>query len=131
MTLHAGWKKIVVVPLDATVDTKFTAAVVKRATAGAATPAAAYVAKFAQLGFPMWDEVAAAYFADPSIARHSDRLAMDIDIGHGATYGATLSWPAGGGPGLGEPDVTVVRAVDVARLEAIFAEDVRRPPLRP
>ncbi len=36
------------------------------------------------------------------------RLAMDVDVDHGANYGATLSWPAGKGPGLGEPDVTVV-----------------------
>ena len=56
---------------------------------------------------------------------------MDIDIGHGANYGATLSWPAGGGPGLGEPEVTVVRAVDVPRLEAMFVELVGRPPQPP
>ena len=31
----------------------------------------------------------------------------------------------------GEPDVTVVRSVDVARLEAAFVEAVRRPPQAP
>ena len=54
---------------------------------------------------------------------------MDIDIGHGPNYGATLSWAPGNGPGLGEPQVTVVRAIDIPRLEALFAEAVRRPPL--
>ena len=77
----------------------------------------------------MWDEVASAVLLEPTIVRHMDRLAMDIDIGHGPNYGATLSWPAGGGPGLGEPDVSVVRAVNVPRLEEIFVEAVRRPPL--
>jgi purine nucleosidase len=131
MMLHAGWKKITVIPTDATVGTKFTSEIVNRATAGSESPASKYVAGFAQLGFPMWDEVAAAVLLDPSIARRTDRLAMDIDIGHGANYGATLSWPAGGGPGLGEPDVAVVRAVDVPRLEAMFVDLVRRPPGAP
>jgi inosine-uridine nucleoside N-ribohydrolase len=130
MALHAGWKKITVIPTDATVNTKFTAQVLQRATAGADSPAARYVAKFGQIGFPMWDEVASAVFLDPSIIVHSNRLAMDIDVGHGPTYGATLSWPAGGGPGLGEPEVTVVRAVDVPRLEAMFVAEVRRGPSR-
>jgi hypothetical protein len=53
---------------------------------------------------------------------------MDVDISHGAGYGSTQSWPAGGGPGLGEPDVTVVRAVDIPRLEAAFVDAVRRLP---
>jgi inosine-uridine nucleoside N-ribohydrolase len=128
MTLHAGWKRITVVPTDATVGTRFTKELVLRATAGTDAPAALYVARFGQPGFPMWDEVASAVFLDPTIVRHSDRLAMDVDISHGAGYGATQSWPPGGGPGLGEPDVTVVRSVDVARLEKAFVEAVRRPP---
>jgi len=131
MTLHAGWRKITAIPTDATVGTKFTAAVVSRATAGADSPAARYVARFAQTGFPMWDEVASAVFLDPTIVARSQALAMDVDIGHGGSYGATLSWPAGGGPGLGEPDVTVVRTVDIPRLEALFAELVRRAPEAP
>jgi inosine-uridine nucleoside N-ribohydrolase len=126
--LHAGWRTITVVPTDATVGTKFTKEIVRRATEGCDTPASRYVARFAQPGFPMWDEVASEVLLDPSIIVHADRLAMDVDVGHGAGYGSTLSWPPGGGPGLGEPDVTVVRAVDVPRLEAAFVEAVRRPP---
>jgi inosine-uridine nucleoside N-ribohydrolase len=131
MMLHAGWRKITVVPTDATVGTRFTPDVVRRATAGSSSPAATYVLKFAQPGFPMWDEVASAVFLEPSIVVRSQPLAMDIDIGHGAGYGSTLSWPAGGGPGLGEPDVTVVRAIDIPRLEALFAQEVRSLPQPP
>lgn len=131
MMLHAGWKRIVCVPLDATVDTKFTQEIVKRATQGCDSPAAKYVAQFAQPGFPMWDEVAAAVLMEPSIVRHADTLAMDFEIDHGANYGATLSWSPGGGPGLGEPEVLVVRAVNVPRLEQIFVDCVRRPTLAP
>jgi len=123
--LHAGWKKITVVPNDATVPTKLTPELVKAATASG-SPLAKYVAGYAQPGFPMWDEVAAAVFIDPTLAKRSARLAMDTDIDHGPHYGATLSWPEGKGPGLGEPDVTVVFEVDVPRLERMFVELIGR-----
>ncbi len=125
LMLHAGWRKITVVPTDATVPTKVTPELVKAATASG-TPLAQYVAKYAQPGFPMWDEVAAAIFLDPSLATFSRELAMDIDTAQTANYGATLSWPKGGGPRLGEPDVTAVLAVDVPRLEKLFVELLNR-----
>ena len=106
-------------PTDASVDTKLTPEMAQRVSAGA-SPVAKYFARFPGEAFPLWDEVAAAVFLDPALAKGTTRLAMDIVIDHGATYGATLSWPAGGGPGLGEPDATVVRSVDVPRLEAMF-----------
>jgi inosine-uridine nucleoside N-ribohydrolase len=125
MMLHAGWKKITAVPTDATTATKLTPELMHRATA-AATPVARYAARYAQPGFPMWDEVAAGIWLQPDIVTHSERLAMDIDIDHGPTYGATLSWPAGKGPGLGEPDVTAVLAIDVSKLEQLFVECLTR-----
>ncbi len=125
MMLHAGWKKITVVPNDATVPTKVTPEIIKAATASG-TVLAKYVAKYAQTGFPMWDEVAAGVFLDPTLATHTGELAMDIDTSPAANYGATLSWPKGKGPGLGEPDVTVVFAVDVPRLEKLFVETINR-----
>lgn len=123
--LRAGWKKITAVPTDASVNTKLTPEMANRVSAGA-SPVAKYFARFPGDGFPLWDEVAAAVLLDPTITKTTTRLAMDIVIDHGAAYGATLSWPAGGGPGLGEPDVTVVRSVDVPRLEAMFVDLLRR-----
>ncbi|HZZ18545.1 MAG TPA: nucleoside hydrolase [Opitutaceae bacterium] len=131
MMLHAGWKKIVVIPTDATVGTKFTKEVQAKATAGCDTPAARYVAKFGEIGFPMWDEIASAVFMDPTIIRQSDQVAMDIDISHGQSYGSTVSWAPANAPGLGEPVVTVVRSIDIPRLEQMFADEVRRPPQTP
>jgi inosine-uridine nucleoside N-ribohydrolase len=68
----------------------------------------------------MWDETAAAAWLDPGLVRRRDRMAMDVAVDHGADYGATLSWAAGGGPGLGEPDIEVVRAIDIPGLERLF-----------
>ena len=117
--LHAPWRRITAVPTDATIGTKLTPALLKEA-ASADTPAARYLGRYAQVGFPMWDETAAAAWLEPSLVRRSDRLAMDTDTDPGANYGATLSWPPGGGPGLGEPDVTIVRSIDIPGLERLF-----------
>lgn len=98
MMLHAGWKKITGIPLDATVPPSSPP---NSHSAGAGdTPVAKYFAKYAGIGFPMWDETAAAVLLKPAIASETTTLAMDIVVDHGATYGATLIWPAGGGPGL-------------------------------
>ncbi len=126
LMLHAGWRKITVVPLDATVPTKVTPELLKAATASG-TPLAQYVARYAQPGFPMWDEVAAGVFLDPTLATHTGELAMDIDTSPTANYGGTLSWPKGKGPALGEPDVTVVFAINVPRLENLFVDLLKRP----
>jgi inosine-uridine nucleoside N-ribohydrolase len=125
MMLHAGWRKITVIPFDPCVDTLTTPALLKRATASG-RPAARYAAAYFGTGFPLWDESAAAVFLDPSIARVTSELAMDIDIGHGPDYGAILSWPVGSGPNLGEPVVTVVRALDVPKLEKLYCDLLNR-----
>ena len=121
--LHGAWKAITMVPLDATTDTHFTAELLAE-VASKETPVGRYLSKYGEAGYPMWDEVAAAVWLDPSISRHNDKLAVDVDIGHGANYGATLSWPVNGGPGLGEQVVSVVRHVDVNRLERSFVRMV-------
>jgi inosine-uridine nucleoside N-ribohydrolase len=128
--LHAHWRKITVVPTDATVGTKLTPALAREAGAGD-SPAARYFARCGQVGFPMWDETTAEAWLDPSLIRHTDRLTMDVVIDHGPTYGATLSWPPGGGPGLGEPDVNVVWAVDIPRLERRFVSLIQSPMPKP
>jgi inosine-uridine nucleoside N-ribohydrolase len=120
--LRAGWKKITCVPLDATVRTQLTPALLARATAGAADPRVSdFLTRFAAPGYPMWDEVAAALWLDPSLAARTTRLAMDIATDPGAGYGMTLSWPPGRGPGHGEPDADVVLDLDVPRFETLFA----------
>ncbi len=125
MMLHAGWRKITVIPVDPSVDTMTTPDLLKRATASG-RPAARYMAAYWPALYPLWDESAAAVFLDPSIARVTSQAAMDIDIGHGPEYGATLSWPVGRGPNLGEPVVTVVRELDVPKLEALYCSLLNR-----
>ena len=86
--LHAQWRKITAVPTDATIGTTLSPAQVREA-GGADTPASQYFAHYGSVGYPLWDETASAVWLDPGIVRHSDQLAMDIDIDHGPGYGAS------------------------------------------
>jgi inosine-uridine nucleoside N-ribohydrolase len=126
IVFHQPWKKIVIVPLDATADTRLTPEIAKLAGASG-TPVSAYFAKYGEIGFPMWDETAVAVWLDPAIITSSDRLAVDADIDHGPTYGAMLSWPAGFAPGLGEQVATVVWKVDVPKVEKLFIHLITSP----
>ncbi|MGH9495327.1 MAG: nucleoside hydrolase [Candidatus Sulfotelmatobacter sp.] len=94
IVLRAPWKKIVCTPVDISVKTHMTAAIVQQIEASG-TPIGKYIAKFAML-MPgadiMWDELAAAAWIDPSIITRSETRFMSVDIEHGAGYGNTLTW---------------------------------------
>ena len=115
--LHEAWPRVVQVPVDPTTKTFFGKALYAE-IGRAATPVAAYVARFGE-GFPMWDELTAAVWLDPSLVKRSQKMLVDVAAGDGADYGSTLSWPLGRGPGLGERAVEVVQDVDVGRFERL------------
>jgi len=95
IVLRARWKKITCTPVDISVKTRMTAAMVKEIER-AGTPVARYVAKFALLtpegAATMWDELAAAGWIDPSIITRSETRYMSVDLDRGAGYGNTLTW---------------------------------------
>ena len=67
------------------------------------TPFTEYLRRYAELDFPMWDELAVAVMAGRGDHYRSGRnLFIDVEIDHGAAYGNTLSWTPGSEPGLGE-----------------------------
>lgn len=119
------WKKLTLVASDANEGIFGTEALLAKATSGG-KPVARYVEMIAQPGFPLWDEVQAAIWAHPAIVTRKARLAMDIDLMPGANYGALLTWPEGGGPGLGEQDVEVVFRVDKGEMESHFVDLLSR-----
>ncbi|MCK9686245.1 nucleoside hydrolase [Scleromatobacter humisilvae] len=115
--LHEAWPRVVQIPVDPTTRTFFSKALYAE-IGQAKTPVASYVARFGE-GFPMWDELAAAVWLDPSLVKRSQKMLEDVAAGDGADYGSTLSWPLGRGPGLGEREVEVVQDVDVPRFERL------------
>ena len=118
--LHEAWPRVLQVPVDPTTRTFFRQALYDE-IGRAKTPVAGYVARFGQ-GFPMWDELAAAVWLDPSLVKRSQKMLEDVATGDGADYGSTLSWPLGRGPGLGEREIEVVQDVDVARFERLVVK---------
>ena len=121
IVFNTPWPRLVLVSGDAHEGIFGTRPLLDRATASG-KPVARYVARIAQAGFPLWDEVEAAAWQNPAIVTRKVRLAMDIDLMPGPNYGAIVIWPAGKGPGLGEQDVEVVLHVDRPRMEAMFVD---------
>lgn len=126
IALRAPWKKIVMVPVDPSTATELSADLLRRMTARD-TVLARQLKAHKELGFPLWDEIATAVWLDPSLIAAADALYVDVNTQFGPGYGDTLSWAPHYQPGVGERLETVVREVDVPRLERLMVELMTRP----
>jgi inosine-uridine nucleoside N-ribohydrolase len=122
--LHAPWPRIVDTPVDISIKTRLTKAMIAQ-IAKMNTPAAQYIAKYADPEY-MWDELAAIAWLDPGIISRTEKLYLDASIDHGGTYGDTLAWPPGRNPGLGEHLVMVNAGLDAAKFYQDFIELMTR-----
>lgn len=129
IVLRARWKKVTVTPVDVSIKTRLSQALIEE-IGKVKTPAAQYVARWADEEY-MWDELAAAAWLDPSLITRAADVYMDVDISHGAGYGNTLTWTPGKNPGLGEQRVTVQLDVDAARFYRMFVGRMTAPTPRP
>ena len=125
ITLHQPWPRITEVPVDATSPTLMTRELLGEVAKGAA-PFDQYLGRFGQV-YPLWDESAVAVWLDPSLITRQKSLLVDVDTAFTANYGATLSWPVGAGPDLGERPVRVVFAVDVPKLDRLVVRLLTAP----
>lgn len=123
--LHAHWPRIVCTPVDISIKTRLTKAMITE-IGKASTSVAQYIAKYGDEEY-MWDELAAIAWLDPSIIIRTEKLYMDVSIDHGTTYGDTLVWAPGQNPGLGEQSVTVNVSFDSAKFYREFIELMTRP----
>jgi purine nucleosidase len=122
---HEAWPQVTQIPVDPTTRTFFRKALYAE-IGRAGTPVANYVSKYGE-GFPMWDELAAAVWLDPTLVTRHASLLVDVATNDDAGYASMLSWPVGGGPGLGERPFDVVQAVDVARFERLTVKLLSAP----
>lgn len=127
--LHAHWPRVVVTTVDISVKTRMDKELIAR-IAKSTTPAAQYVAKYAGSSY-LWDELAAAAWLDPSIITKSQKLYMDIDVDHGASYGDTLAWAEHQQPDMGEQLVEVQKDLDKQKFYKEFVELMSRPTPKP
>ena len=90
-------------------------------------PAFAPMVQKHEAGFPLWDEIAAAVWLDPSIAMKTEELYVDTDTSFSAGYGDILSWSEGYQPDVGEQKEIVVREINVQRMNDLIGRLLSRP----
>jgi purine nucleosidase len=119
IVFHSPWKKLTLVPVDPATATQLSVDLRAR-LAHVASPAVAKFIENMEPGFPLWDELAAGVWLDPTIVTGKETLFVDANTQFGAGYGDLLSWDEAYQPKLGEQQAEVVRTVDPARLEALM-----------
>jgi inosine-uridine nucleoside N-ribohydrolase len=123
--LHAHWPRVALTTVDISVKTRMEKALIEQVRKSS-TPAAQYVAKYAEANY-LWDELAAVAWLDPSIITKWKKLFVDVNIDHGAGYGDTLVWAPGQQPGLGEILVEVQDDLDKEKFYREYVDLLSRP----
>jgi purine nucleosidase len=129
IVLRALWKKITCTPVDISIKTSLTPAMVKSIEASA-TPQARYVAQYYQ-SFPgadiMWDELAAAAWIDPSIITKKETRYMSVNLDRGAGYGDTLMWSEKDKPSVMVRPVEIQVDLDSEKFNRMFVALMTAP----
>jgi purine nucleosidase len=123
--LHAHWPRVVLTTVDISVKTRMEKRLIEQ-VAKSSTHAAQYVAKYAEANY-LWDELAAAAWLDPSVITKWQKLYIDVEVDHGASYGETLAWAPGQQPGMGEVLVDVQKDLDKERFYKEYVDLLTRP----
>ena len=129
VVLEAPWKKIVCTPVDISVKTRITDAMlveIKKSDSATAQYVATYFMKD-QGGYYMWDELAAAAWIDPTLITKKEERYMSVDVDHGAAYGNTLTWTDKDKPMLGARLVEIQQDLDLARFNKMFVDLMKAP----
>ncbi len=122
---HAHWPRIVLTTVDISVKTRMEKSLIAQ-VAKSPTPAAQYVAKYEEANY-LWDELAAVAWLDSTIITKWQKLYIDVEVDHGASYGNTLSWAPGQQPGMGEQLVEVQQNLDKEKFYKEYVDLLTRP----
>lgn len=125
--LGAAWKKVTCTPVDISIKTNLTPAMIKEIESSG-TALTHYVARFfrtGQGGEYMWDELAAAAWIDPALITRRETRYMDVDIDHGAGYGNTLTWTDEDKPKVAVRAVEIQMELDNEKFNRMFVNLMR------
>jgi purine nucleosidase len=125
--LHAHWPRFVLTTVDISVKTRMEKNLIAQ-VAKSPTPAAQYIAKYAEANY-LWDELAAVAWLDPSIITKWQKLYLDVELDHGASYGDTLAWAPGQQPGMGEQLIEVQQDLDKEKFYKEYVDLLTLPTL--
>jgi purine nucleosidase len=107
--LTAHWAKMTATPVDISIKTHFSHALLRQIGQNQ-VPAAQYLAKYDTIRDDfnyMWDELAVAAWLKPELITQREKIYMDTDLGPAAGYGNTLMWDSKSKPNLDKQLVTV------------------------
>ncbi len=119
VVFRAPWARVTCSPIDVSGHTRATPELFAQ-IAAADTPLARYLDRFGQRQRPMWDEVAAATWIDPTLVTHADERILDVDLDRGPHYGDTIDWPVDAAPSYATCRARVERRLDDARFYKLF-----------
>jgi inosine-uridine nucleoside N-ribohydrolase len=123
--LHAQWPRFVLTTVDISVKTRMEKSLIEQ-IGKSPTPCAQYVARYAEPNI-LWDELAAVAWLDPSIITKWQKLYIDVEVDHGASYGNTHAWAPGNQPGQGEALVEVQVDLDKEKFYKEYVDLLSRP----
>ena len=116
---RARWPRVTCSPIDISQSIRAVPDLFAR-IAQARTPLASYLDQFGPRNRPMWDEVAAASWIDPSLVLEAEDLFIDVEIERGSHWGDTLSWIPGQQPAFATCRAQVEKRLDQARFYELF-----------
>ena len=121
IVLHADWPRIDITTVDVSIKAPFTEAMLD-AIAKSHSLTARYIAAWSKDRNYLWDELAACAWLDHSLITKEKLLYMDVDIGHGPSYGNTLTWNEKLKPATGVRIVHAQIDLDLLRFQKMFVE---------
>jgi inosine-uridine nucleoside N-ribohydrolase len=132
MALRAEWPKVTVTPINIAEQAPFTVEAA-RSLASIDSEIGRYfrvvhVSKMTEhpITSLMYDQIAILAFLEPRVVKRSEELFLDVEIDHGAFYGATLWWDAERRPPEGVRKATVLHDLDTPRFMETFSELMRK-----
>jgi len=127
IVLRAHWPIIQITTVDVSLETQLTQGMFDK-IAKVQTPVAQYIAKYARPGRgPLWDELAAASWIDPSMITNTKKTYMDINLDRGAGYGQILIFSDKVKPDLDVQMVNAQMDVDVEKFDDLFVKLMTGP----
>lgn len=129
--LNASWPRIDLTPVDIALKTQFTRALLAQ-IASSPQPAAQYLARYTTEFYPMWDELAACAWLDPTLITQEQPLPIDVNLTPGPHYGDTVLTNPNAAPPISAPHlVHVQQNLNTSHFYTLFLHLMRSPPRAP
>jgi inosine-uridine nucleoside N-ribohydrolase len=127
IVLRAHWPSIQITTVDVSLETHFSQEMFNQISESQ-TPVALYVAKYGHPGNgPLWDELTAAAWVDPSMITNTKKTYMDINLDRGAGYGDIMLFNDKVKPDLDVQMVNAQMDVDVKKFDDLFVKLMSGP----